>query len=56
MRRAPARMAHIVQAIKGGDEVEVLFRDVFCVGGLKAHPTGESMLIGVTPRLPMDGW
>ena len=43
MRRTAARVAHVVQAIENGNQVEIVFADIFGRSGFKPHPVADPM-------------
>jgi hypothetical protein len=55
MRRAAARIAHIVQAVIHGDEVEALLGNILRCRNLEPHATFMAMAFRMPPRF-VDRW
>ena len=51
MRGRAGRVAHVVQAVEAGHEVEVRARELLGLGDLEARAAGDAMLLRMRPRL-----
>ena len=51
MPRRADRIAHVVQAVEEGHEVQVLARKIARHGDFELRVRGRSVLLGVNPRL-----
>src|ERR1700761_1790793 len=51
MRRATARISHVMQAVKHSDQIEAAFADFFSFGRCEPHSMRESVSRGVRVRL-----
>jgi len=55
VRRAAPWVAHVVQTVEHGDEVETLFGNGFRRSGLETNPVRDAVRLCVCVRCSIDG-